>query len=241
MRILLLSAAALVAGLLLGSAAGAVDAGPGFDCKKASAPDEKIICGDPLLSRVDRMINAGYATFEPAYDQSKQQIAAALLADRRSCGADRPCVATAMYSMLSTYGAVPPWIYDYAQALLGFKAAELNAKAPKGANQPMPEKIGQCAVTTIEELATRFGEPLDTAEAGAGTSVTLANGGYQVDYSTNDAIYASEVGQRVVICLMQIPRDCPTGDDRGRLYLTYNTVTQRNWALSDSQHMCGGA
>lgn len=241
MRILIVSAAALLAALLFGSAADAVDAGPGFDCKKASAPDEKVICADPLLSRVDRMINAGFATFEPAYDQSKKEIAAALLADRRSCGADRPCVASAMYSMLSNYGTVPPWVYDYAQALLGFKAAELNASAPEGANQPMPEKIGQCAVTTIEQRATRFGESLDTAEAGAGTSVTFANGGYQVDYSTNDAIYVSEEGQRVVICLMQIPRDCPKGDDRGRLYLTYNTVTQNNWALSDSQHSCGGA
>ena len=36
---------------------------PAFDCKKASSPVEKAICGDQSLSALDRMMAALYLVF----------------------------------------------------------------------------------------------------------------------------------------------------------------------------------
>jgi uncharacterized protein len=241
-RALVLSTVLVVAPFMVAAAyAGA--GGPSFDCAKASSPDEKVICADPLLSRMDRLINAAYPDFEPAFEDSvKVEIARALVADRKACGADRPCVAAAMYNALTTYGLAPAWVESYVQALLGFKASEQAAGVGPDIDQPVPEKVGQCAVTIISALTTRFGEPLGgEVEAGAGSAVEFTNGGFQVDYGANDQLLASQSGQRAVMCLMAVPRDCPKGDDRGKLFFTLNTFTQGTWVLTDTSHSCGGA
>jgi hypothetical protein len=41
--------------------------------------------------------------------------------------------------------------------------------------------------------------------------------------------------------LVSIPRHCPKGDNRGRVYRTTNLRTHKSWKLPDSEHMCGGA
>jgi hypothetical protein len=40
---------------------------------------------------------------------------------------------------------------------------------------------------------------------------------------------------------MAIPRDCPAGDERGRVYYGVDLSLLGSWVLPDSQHMCGGA
>jgi hypothetical protein len=51
----------------------------------------------------------------------------------------------------------------------------------------------------------------------------------------------SRPGDRVSMCLVSIPKDCPPGDDRGRTYKATNKRTGHTWTLPDSEHMCGGA
>ena len=48
-------------------------------------------------------------------------------------------------------------------------------------------------------------------------------------------------GDKVLMCLVAIPHDCPPGDDRGRVYTVTNMRTAATWTLPDSQHSCGGA
>jgi hypothetical protein len=100
----------------------------------------------------------------------------------------------------------------------------------------LPRHAGACVRTTIKSIETRLqGVP------GSGSAVSFENGGYQVSYDIVRAIENSKAGDRAWMCLASIPRHCPKGDDRGRVYRTTNLRTHQTWKLPDSEHMCGGA
>jgi hypothetical protein len=114
-------------------------------------------------------------------------------------------------------------------------------------NEPLPTKIGTCSQSFIEDISYRLGSYDENAVwipmSGSGSSVTLANGGYQVSYDHVPAIHQSQREDPVRICLIFIP-DCSEaspGDERGRVYLTTNLRTGKSWELPDSEHSCGGA
>jgi hypothetical protein len=99
----------------------------------------------------------------------------------------------------------------------------------------LPGRVGECVATAIKEVGTRLGTP------GSGSAVSFENGGSQVGYDTVAAIDHSTPGDRVRMCLVSVPKNCPKGDDRGRVYRTTNLRTHQSWMLADSAHMCGGA
>jgi hypothetical protein len=82
---------------------------------------------------------------------------------------------------------------------------------------------------------------LDYNDAEEGTAVSFSDDIGQVSYGREEALTQAKAGDRVVLCLMSIPRDCPKGDVRGRLYLGYDADAKTQWILPDSQHLCGGA
>ena len=84
-------------------------------------------------------------------------------------------------------------------------------------------------------LATWFAETSDS-----GSLVEYANQGAQVSYEYVPALYASRIGDEVLICLVSLPKDCPPGDERGKVYSGTNMRTKGSWIMPDSQHMCGG-
>ena len=108
----------------------------------------------------------------------------------------------------------------------------------------LPTRLGQCVVTSITELRDRFGGKLTfiSPEDGfdPGTAIRYANGGYQVSYYKETVIVRSKIGDKVKMCLVEIPKNCPPGDDRGRVYNTKNLRTGEAWSLPDAQHECGG-
>ena len=105
---------------------------------------------------------------------------------------------------------------------------------------PLPTRVGACAVTTIETIGTRL---IDGHEPvpGSGSAVTFANGGRQVSYDTVPAIEGSRKGDRVRMCFITRPLNCPPGDTRGTIYYTTNLRTKKSWRLPDAEHSCGGA
>ncbi|MGH7040463.1 MAG: hypothetical protein ACREE1_20275 [Stellaceae bacterium] len=107
---------------------------------------------------------------------------------------------------------------------------------------PLPTRIGQCARTMISKVSQRL-EDASTGRLipGSGSAVNFADGGYQVSYEEVPQINRSRPGDPVRICLVAVPRHCPPGDNRGRMYKTTNLRTQGSWTLPDSEHMCGGA
>jgi hypothetical protein len=114
-------------------------------------------------------------------------------------------------------------------------------------NPDLPKRVGECTQTSIVKITTRFGERLlypVPKDFDPGTSVTFANNGSQVSYTMVPEIYRSWIGDRVLMCLISIPRDCPSSrpdDNRGLTYTTTNLRTEESWTLPDSQHRCGGA
>jgi len=114
---------------------------------------------------------------------------------------------------------------------------------PNPANSALPPtQVGKCADTFIQQTGTRSGESLteDVVE-GSGTIVNLTNGIYLVSYEDIVQLQRSRPGDKVKLCLLAIPEDCPPGDDRGRVYSLLNYRTNGYTEMPDSQHMCGGA
>jgi hypothetical protein len=97
-------------------------------------------------------------------------------------------------------------------------------------------RIGQCVGTRIKEVGTRLENT-----PGSGSLVTFTNGGVQVTYDQVREVDESRPGDRVSMCLVSIPKDCPPGDERGRTYKTTNKRTGQSWTLPDAEHKCGGA
>lgn len=116
---------------------------------------------------------------------------------------------------------------------------EGNPVAPQPVPPPLdavPRRVGECVQTEVSSLGSRLDGMPDS-----GTSIGYANGIYGVSYQVIEAIRESRVGDRVMLCLVSVPTDCPKGDDRGKVYSAINSRTGRGWSLPDSQHMCGGA
>jgi uncharacterized protein len=66
---------------------------PSFDCSKATAADERSICGNPRLSELDRLVAAGYQYVRQRYgDAEAKQIGRPLLELRHTCAADEACI-----------------------------------------------------------------------------------------------------------------------------------------------------
>jgi len=122
-----------------------------------------------------------------------------------------------------------------AAALIGAGSICEMTAAPAAA-AALPTKIGACSETTIRTIGYRLqGEP------DSGSLVQYINAGVQVSYDVIPAIHRSRIGDKVRLCLVSIPEDCPPGDDRGKVYNATNLRTGESWEAPDSQHMCGGA
>jgi hypothetical protein len=101
---------------------------------------------------------------------------------------------------------------------------------------------GTCANTQIAALEHRLqsgrGGPF---VKGSGSAIRYTNGILQVSYEEVREVGLSRIGDLVTLCLIQIPRGCPAGDARGRIYTATNLRTMSSWTMADSEHGCGGA
>ncbi|HET7491687.1 MAG TPA: hypothetical protein VFK01_07360 [Bradyrhizobium sp.] len=107
----------------------------------------------------------------------------------------------------------------------------------------LPEKLGECADTTITSITDRFGTDLTPAGSkkgnNAGTIVRFSNSGVQVSLVKEQAIARSQIFDKVNMCLVEIPKECPAGDIRGRVYKTTNLRTKESWSLANDIKNCG--
>ena len=116
-------------------------------------------------------------------------------------------------------------------------AAALCALAvPATAKDPAPTVPGQCVATTIAKLSHRFDD-----DPGSGSYVEYATGTIGVEYDEIPEVGRAKVGDKVELCLVSLPEDCPPGDERGKVYTTTNKRTGKSWTQADSSHLCGGA
>jgi uncharacterized protein len=233
-------------GLFLGVAVSATAAGqgarPSFDCRAAKAPDEYAICSDSRLAELDQAVSIAYGEIEQRFMKEGVKSAKEILAARHACGTNRLCIldqqvrAIEAFSEFGSKVPVPPWVGAYRIAL--FRAGQ------EPALDGIPTRIGQCSITKVASISSRFGGELKhptTDEMDTGAAVSYANRGYQVSYSYVESIANSQIGDEVLLCLVSIPKNCPPGDSRGRFYSATNLRTKGSWLLPDAQHICGGA
>jgi len=232
----------LTVSLLLASPAFA--ASPSFDCAKASAPDEIAICDDAQLSELDRLAALAYDEARRASGRSSAQaVAHEGLALRSECSADRACIMSVLVAVilrleqLGSTVALPEWAL---MATMDGDGSDADVDAGAGEAGALPTEVGACAITSIVEITSRFQADIN-ADPNDGSAVNFENGGHQVSYDKVQEIIDSSVGDTVLMCLIEIPQDCPPGDDRGRIYTTTNLNTNGSWTLPDSQRSCGGA
>jgi hypothetical protein len=106
----------------------------------------------------------------------------------------------------------------------------------------MPGKVGECADTTITSITDRYGEdlsPRGKKGSDPGTIVRFSNSGVQVSMRRENSIARSQVFDKVNMCLVQVPKDCPD-DIHGRVYRTTNLRTKESWSLANDVRSCGG-
>ena len=126
-------------------------------------------------------------------------------------------------------------------ACLAALAVVAPALAVPAAAEPMPKRVGDCAKTKVSRIETRLIDGDGKPVAGSGSAIDLVNGGYQVSYDQVAAIDASRPGDPAEVCLVSVPKGCPKGDHRGKIYKTTNLRTHGEWTLPDAEHSCGGA
>ena len=100
----------------------------------------------------------------------------------------------------------------------------------------LPTKVGECSTTKITQIGSRLDGVPDS-----GSAVSYANGGHQVSYDMVPGIQHSRAGDPIKLCLIELPSNCPPGDDRGKIYRATNLRTHATWEAPDTQHSCGGA
>ena len=126
-------------------------------------------------------------------------------------------------------------------ACLAALAIAAPALAAPAMAEPMPKHVGDCATTKVARIETRLIDGDGKPVAGSGSAVDFVNGGYQVSYDQVAAIDASRPGDPADVCLVSVPKGCPKGDHRGKIYKTVNQRSHGQWTLPDAEHSCGGA
>jgi hypothetical protein len=119
---------------------------------------------------------------------------------------------------------------------LGLAVLLVPLPAPVLAAGAVPTQVGQCVATQITEKFSRLEGVPDS-----GSGIRYANGIVGVSYDTLRPVTKAKVGDNITLCLISIPKGCPPGDDRGRIYLARDLTTGSKWELADAEHMCGRA
>ncbi|HVY50822.1 MAG TPA: hypothetical protein VHA07_04605 [Devosia sp.] len=100
----------------------------------------------------------------------------------------------------------------------------------------VPATVGQCVETAIKEKFSRLEGAPDS-----GSGIQYANDVVGVSYEIVAPIEKARVGDKITLCLVSLPDNCPPGDDRGKVYSALDHRTKGKWELPDAEHMCGGA
>ena len=131
-----------------------------------------------------------------------------------------------------------PLVLSACLAILIEPTAALSAGLPSGPPKYGFPKLGSCYVSRITAAEGRLG---GSPDGDSGSQVEFQNGVIQTSYEVVRPIVRSRVGDKVTMCVIDLPKDCPPSDFRGVVYRTHNWRTKENWTLSNSEHDCGGA
>ena len=97
-------------------------------------------------------------------------------------------------------------------------------------------RVGTCTTSAIASIGSRLEGAPDS-----GTAVSYADGKNQVSYDAMPGAVRSKPGDPVLLCVVELPQNCPANDRRGIVYAATNQRSGDTWRAPDSEHSCGGA
>lgn len=193
---------------------------PSFDCSKARYLAETLTCSSISLTYQDQLLSMLYKAnmaLKPLSAQRTRAIKAAQtewIVARNRC-ADEQCVDKA-----------------YSERIETLLATVLNSQEGNG-----PLELQQCQLDHVASVGPR----LEGDSFKSGIAIRYEKTGGGVSYDFEPELARTIKGDRMLVCLVDEPNDCPTGDDRGKIYFAYNFRTKEGWTLPADQHSCGGA
>ena len=110
-----------------------------------------------------------------------------------------------------------------------------NYKVIDAETQKLPT-VGQCFESAVHDVGYRLEGIFDS-----GTSVTFDDGHSMVSYETDPNASNWQTDDRVKLCVVSLPTNCPKDDNRGVVYRATNIRARNEWTAGDSEHECGGA
>lgn len=120
-----------------------------------------------------------------------------------------------------------------------------DAAPPEAEQDPeLPYQVavdGPCEQTVIEEIGTRLVDGDGHPVPGSGVTLIFKNGLMLVGYDTPLPVESQKPGDRVKVCLVEVPANCPPGDTRGKVYRVHDPRLGQSYTLPDAMHTCGGA
>lgn len=206
-----------------------------FDCAKASQLVESLICADAELSGLDDSLAKAYreALANAGDAEGLRSTQRQWIKSRNACK-NKACLLQKYATRLNALGAAPA---------PGEPVTEASA---------LPTKVGGCVDSAISGKATRF-EGATPGDAGGEAIIQFENGlglyilGVSKKPAPDNAdryMYTTPdfaVGDKVRVCLIGLPEDCPPGDDRGKRYSATSYKNRLSFEGVDAWHSCGGA
>jgi uncharacterized protein len=195
-----------------------------FDCAKATTAVEKMICDDEKLSKLDDALDSVYReSITVSSDIAPIKKGQMSWLKKRNACKDKKCI----------------------KKLYNKRTAELRKL------NPLPKRIGSCIDVKIISKNTRF-EDAVAGEVGGEVYVIVEGVGLYVQSvphliegeNTDKYMFTTDdfsKGDKVALCLKELPKDCPPGDDRGKVYKVTNFKNKKSFIGVDSWHLCGGA
>ena len=119
----------------------------------------------------------------------------------------------------------------------------LSASASEPADTHHFPRIGQCYATRIAAVTHRLEDPRTnppTPDNNSGTALQFTNGHWMVSYDTVPHVADWQRGEPIRLCVVGLPRHCPSGDYRGITYRATNISRRDVWTADNAEHGCGG-
>jgi uncharacterized protein YecT (DUF1311 family) len=204
-----------------------------FECHGRLSLVESLICADPELSTADDEMAELYRS---VLRRSDADTGGQLKVDQRSWLLAR----NACKSKECLVGR-------YAD-----RAAQLREYRADRGGSGLPSRVGECRQSVVTGKQTRF-EGATPGEVGGEVGISFGGGLHLYPQAVSDLPPKANVdrllirgdhflkGDRVTLCLVSKPKDCPPGDDRGKIYSVENMRNSVRMKGVDSWHMCGGA
>lgn len=210
-----------------------------FDCNKAATLVENVICSDEEISALDDALASSYANVLASSDDAGSiKLEQRNWLKKRNACQNKACLKTLYTQRI--------------QELTRSKSASKETTNDQAGSDALPKKPGDCMDSTLLGKATRF-EGAVAGQAGGEVFVqvtkdihlyvqTVPNfpASESIDaymYSTPDFVK----GDKISLCLLELPRDCPPGDERGKIYSVTNIKNNKSFVGIDAWHICGGA